>query len=89
VLDGDPNRALLEICDGKYWDGGPAAPGMLDGFYFVELDNDRIRDGVLMRMLSRPRSQREKPARKRTSTEPSRSWNELVASVGLSKRMVR
>jgi hypothetical protein len=45
VLDGDPNRALLEICDGKYWDGGPAAPGMLDGFYFVELDNDRIRDG--------------------------------------------
>jgi hypothetical protein len=46
VLDGDSKRALLEIRDGKYWDGEPAAPGMLDGFYFVELtDDDRILDG--------------------------------------------
>ena len=46
-IDGvDPKRALLELRDGKFWDGEPAtrkedgtAP-MPDGFYFVELTSD-------------------------------------------------
>jgi hypothetical protein len=42
----DPKRALLEIRDGKYWDGEPATTQengttpMPDGFYFVELTGD-------------------------------------------------
>jgi hypothetical protein len=46
-IDGvDPTRALLELRDGKFWDGQSAtsiedgtAP-MPDGFYFVELTSD-------------------------------------------------
>ena len=48
-IDGvDPKRALLELRDGKYWDGEPATRKedgtipMPDGFYFVELDGERI-----------------------------------------------
>jgi hypothetical protein len=42
----DSKRALLEIRDGKFWDGEPATrkedgtTPMKDGFYFVELDGD-------------------------------------------------
>jgi hypothetical protein len=46
-IDGvDPKRALLELRDGKYWDGEPATrkedgtTPMRDGFYFVELTSD-------------------------------------------------
>ena len=46
-IDGvDPKRALLELRDGKYWDGEPATrkedgtTSMPDGFYFVELTSD-------------------------------------------------
>jgi hypothetical protein len=41
-----PKRALLELRDGKFWDGEPATrkedgtTSMLDGFYFVELTSD-------------------------------------------------
>ena len=48
-IDGvDPKRALLELRDGKFWDGEPATrkedgtTPMEDGFYFVELDGGRI-----------------------------------------------
>jgi hypothetical protein len=48
-IDGvDPERALLELRDGKFWDGEPATrkedgtTPMEDGFYFVELDGGRI-----------------------------------------------
>jgi hypothetical protein len=46
-IDGvDPKRALLELRDGKFWDGEPATrkedgtTPMPDGFYFVELTSD-------------------------------------------------
>ena len=46
-IDGvDPKRALLELRDGKYWDGELATrkedgtTPMPDGFYFVELTSD-------------------------------------------------
>ena len=50
LIDGvDPKRALLELRDGKFWDGESAtrkedgtAP-MPDGFYFVELTSDGMR----------------------------------------------
>jgi hypothetical protein len=45
-LDKDPERGLLEIRDGKFWDGEPAhlnGTPVLDGFYFVELAPDAPR----------------------------------------------
>jgi len=42
----DPQRAVLEVRDGKFWDGIPATrkedgtTPMPDGFYFVELTDD-------------------------------------------------
>ena len=46
-IDGvEPKRALIELRDGKYWDGEPATrkedgtTPMPDGFYFVELTSD-------------------------------------------------
>ena len=60
-IDGvDPKRALLELRDGKFWDGEPAtrkedgtAP-MPDGFYFVE-----------QRWEAHPQRQTPRPLRKR------------------------
>ena len=50
-IDGvDPKRALLELRDGKHWDGEPATrkedgtTPMPDGFYFVELTSDGKRN---------------------------------------------
>jgi hypothetical protein len=45
-LNKDPERGLLEIRDGKFWDGEPVVkegddlPPVADGFYFVELTPD-------------------------------------------------
>jgi hypothetical protein len=45
-IDGvEPKRALIELRDGKYWDGEPATrtedgTTQPDGFYFVELATD-------------------------------------------------